>query len=431
MPSKRKPSSTGRAVVYDRVSVADDASHAEHLERCHAFAEARGWQVVAEEKETVSGFNRSKRRPAWERVEQMVERGEVDAVVVFAISRAGRNAARLMRFVELCRDHDVTFASATEPLDTAGPMGSVFVALLGALAEMESAAKRERAIVGRSIAKKNGTWSGGRRRFGLTTDAANRIVVDELEAVRIRDAATAILNGGSIRSIVKTWNDDGVTTTGGGRWTPTHVRDLLRSDAYVPAIVTASDHRRVVELLDSRRTGTAPDRYMLSGLVRCGVDGERLVGRGGRYICTHGPEGRRVHLAVAQLALDNAVLRMVREREEEVGAFEPVEARDASDDLVQERERIVGELEHVGELLDELGPDVVRGRTRKLRADLDVIDEQLDALKPASSPDFFDTFTEADVLIRQHAEQVVVAPAARRGERFNAERVSIDWRTSR
>jgi hypothetical protein len=361
----------------------------------------------------------------------MVERDEVDAVVVFAVSRAGRNAARFAAFVENCRDHGVTFASATEPIDTSGPMGGVILTLLGALAEMESATKRERALVGRSIAKRNGTWTGGRRRFGFTTDEANRIVVHEAEAARIRDAVTAILNGGSIRSIVKAWNDAGVTTTGGGRWTPTHVRELLASDAYVPAIVTASDHRRVVELLDSRRTGVAPDRYMLSGLVRCGVDGERLVGRGGRYICSHGPDGRRVHLTVDQLALDNAVLRLVREHEEEVGTFEPVEARDPSDDLVRERERIVGELERVGELLDELGPDVVRGRTRKLRADLDAIDEQLDALKPASSPDFFDTFTDADALIRQHAEQVVVAPAARRGGRFNAERVSIDWRASR
>jgi site-specific DNA recombinase len=83
-----------RAVVYDRVSEPDPESQAEHIARCEAFCEARGWTVVAREEDTASGFSRKVRRPGWDRVQQLVERREVDAVVVFAVSRAGRNCRR-------------------------------------------------------------------------------------------------------------------------------------------------------------------------------------------------------------------------------------------------------------------------------------------------------------------------------------------------
>jgi DNA invertase Pin-like site-specific DNA recombinase len=428
-----------RALVYDRVSVSDPASQAEHLRRCRSFCEARGWTVVREEAETVSGFSRSAVRPAWERVEQAVRAREVDAVVVFAISRAGRNAARLMAFVELCRDNGVTFASATEPIDTSGDFGRVFVALLGALAEMESASKRERTLLGRAIAQREGRWTGGRRRFGLDIEEDGKLVAHPVEAPLVRDAATALLNGTSLWDIARAWNAEGVTTTGGKPWHPNHVRDILAAPSNVPLVLAESDWRRVTDLIDSRKTGRAPDRFMLSGLVRCAEHDKPMTGRRGagrskgdgreqpdKYVCDHGgkPGERRVHMTVDALALENYVLRAVQQREADT-PFRPAEARDPSDDLVRERDDIVRELEALGEL--RLNEHVLRGRERRLVRELDAIEAKLAEAKPAKGTTFFEAYVDDATLVRRHVRRILVSPAGKGARRFRPERVRLVW----
>src|SRR5262245_38946007 len=96
-----------RAIIYDRVSVKDAASQEEHLRRCRSYASSQDWTVVAEHVDTASGFKRDVIRPGWEQVRAIVESNKTDVVLVFAMSRAGRNAASLLKFVEECRDHDV------------------------------------------------------------------------------------------------------------------------------------------------------------------------------------------------------------------------------------------------------------------------------------------------------------------------------------
>lgn len=74
-------------------------------------------------------------------------------------------------------------------------------------------------------------------------------------------------------------------------------------------IVTATDRRRVVEVFDARRTGRAPDRYLLAGLVRCAVHDRPMHGRQGKYACGH-DEVKKVHLSVPRGPLDALATRI-------------------------------------------------------------------------------------------------------------------------
>jgi hypothetical protein len=62
---------TKRAVIYDRVSVADPESQKEHIARCRAYAAAQeDTEVVAEYEDTASGFRRDTVRPGWVKVQE-------------------------------------------------------------------------------------------------------------------------------------------------------------------------------------------------------------------------------------------------------------------------------------------------------------------------------------------------------------------------
>ena len=54
----------------------------------------------------------------------------------------------------------------------------------------------------------------------------------ENEAENIRYAARAVLEGRSLSSIVKQWNEEGVTTSTGSKWTQPTLSQMLKNRAY-------------------------------------------------------------------------------------------------------------------------------------------------------------------------------------------------------
>jgi site-specific DNA recombinase len=69
-----------------------------------------------------------------------------------------------------------------------------------------------------------------------------RIVGEELEpaeAEAIKEAATRVLRGESLRSIAMDWNERGIKTLGGRKWQGSLIRRVLMS----PRIAGLKDHR--------------------------------------------------------------------------------------------------------------------------------------------------------------------------------------------
>ena len=136
----------------------------------------------------------------------------------------------------------------------------------------------------------------GRRGFGHSQDQ-REIVLDE--ANLIRDAATRLIQGESLTSIVEEWNRRGIRTTTGGPWRINALSGLLvqprlaglrcskstRREQPPPAILDLEIYERLVALRRDRKRGERPmapraaRRYLLSGLLRCWRCGSRLTGR--------------------------------------------------------------------------------------------------------------------------------------------------------
>jgi site-specific DNA recombinase len=439
MTAKRRGN---RAVIYDRTSVRDDASMEEHVKRCKSYCTSQKLKVVEGGVLTdrgVSGFH-DRARPRWVKVKEMVASGQVDVVVFFALSRIERNVARTFQFAELCEANGVTFVSVTEDINTGGPYGRVILAVMAAFAEVESLAKRERALMGREMNEREGYYSGGSPGFGFRSvkDGDHwRVVVEAPEAEMLRDAAYRVLNGkAGVQTIAKEWNAAGVKTVGGRtkgggkEWTPSHVRMVLEAERNVPGILAASTHRKLLRLFEGRKTGVAPERYLLTGLLRCGKCGAKMVGRAGRYICKNGPDGSRVHLSAVTGPVDEYIIAQAEERPERKREHVP----DPAAPLIKEREGVLQEMRDLGANLD-LPDEVLQARADALKAKLDDIEQQIEEGVPEAETEFHGDgdieFTERDdfrAWLDTLVKDAVLTPASKGASRFDPTRLRLTWR---
>lgn len=212
---------------------------------------------------------------------------------------------------------------------------------------------RERVLAGRAEVAQEGRWLGGRRPFGWEPNPDPRRPdgtpwLDEdghpvrgvlrlvpSEAAAIAAGCRAVVDGSTLRSLVREWNAAGLPTSQGGRWTPTELGRVLRrprnaglmeyqgeitGPASWPAAVDETTWRAAMVKLNNpeRKTTPGPARkWMLSGLARCGECGIYLIctrGRGGRlvYRCRDGQaDGGGGHVARDVATLDGFVSRLV------------------------------------------------------------------------------------------------------------------------
>ncbi len=73
-------------------------------------------------------------RPALNRLMDMVEKNQIEQVIVFSFSRFARSTSHLLKVLSKFKEKNVRFNSITESLDTNTPMGVVLFTILGALA---------------------------------------------------------------------------------------------------------------------------------------------------------------------------------------------------------------------------------------------------------------------------------------------------------
>jgi len=111
-------------------------------------------------------------RPGWDQLMAYVRPG--DTVVITELSRMTRSLVHLLVVVRDFERREIELISLREHLDTSTATGRCFLAIMGAIAQMERELKAERTAAGRAAAKARGR-TGGRPR----TDP------DKLEQARI------------------------------------------------------------------------------------------------------------------------------------------------------------------------------------------------------------------------------------------------------
>lgn len=286
-----------RATIYARISSDREGAglgvQSQEAD-CRDLAASLGWTVVSVHTDNdVSAYSGKPRRGYRAMLEELVD-GRVDAVLAWHTDRLHRSVTELEEYATLCDAHTVTTHTVKAGhIDLSTPSGRLVARQLGSVAryEVEHMVERQRRAKLRSASA--GKWKGGRRPFGYAGDGVE-VIDDEADAVR--KGGTAILAGESLRGVMRSWNAAGLTTSTGRPWDANSVRRVLLrprnaglmehqgeivGSAEWPAIVPEEEWRAVYAVLtDSHRKTTTGNtgKWLGSGLYRCGVCGERLVG---------------------------------------------------------------------------------------------------------------------------------------------------------
>jgi len=172
-----------RAALYARVSTPD-----QHLETqlydLRKLAAQRGFEVVREYCDR--GISGSKtKRPGLDSLMADGRRGEFSVVLVAAFDRIARSTKNFLEIVDELNSLSVEFVSAREAIDTSGPMGRMFLTMVGSIAELERSLIVERIKAGMRRAKIEGRRLG-RAPLDVDRDA---LVRDRLSGMSLTQVA--------------------------------------------------------------------------------------------------------------------------------------------------------------------------------------------------------------------------------------------------
>jgi DNA invertase Pin-like site-specific DNA recombinase len=172
-----------KAAIYARVSTAD-----QHLETqlydLRKLAANRGFEVSREYCDR--GVSGSKaRRPALDSMMADGRRGEFSVVLVAAFDRIARSTKNFLEIVDELNELEIEFISAREAIDTSGPMGRMFITLVGSIAELERSLIVERIKAGMRRARMEGQKLG-RAPLNVDHDA---LVRDRLAGMSLTSVA--------------------------------------------------------------------------------------------------------------------------------------------------------------------------------------------------------------------------------------------------
>jgi DNA invertase Pin-like site-specific DNA recombinase len=147
-----------RAALYCRVSTADQSCERQERDLT-AFAARAGYEVVGIFKETGSGvrLDRAERK----RVLALVQRHEIDAVLVTELSRWGRSTTDLLATLKELEARRVSLVAMNGmTFDLATPHGRMMATMLAGIAEFERELTTERIRSGIAAAKARGKRLG-------------------------------------------------------------------------------------------------------------------------------------------------------------------------------------------------------------------------------------------------------------------------------
>ncbi|MCB0908541.1 MAG: recombinase family protein [Nocardioidaceae bacterium] len=465
-------SATPAAVaIYARISNDPDGTRAgvdRQLQDCRALAESLGWTVAGEYVDNDVSAYSGKKRPEYERMLTDLTDGLVDGVLVYHMDRLTRRPIELEQFlsvVDAAKVSAVRFVSGPADLSTGD--GLLVARILAAMAAGESASKSRRvARKHHQNASEGKPHRGSVRPFGYEQDF---VTVNPVEAEIYRRLVARFLAGESSRSLALWLTDEQVPTVTGSGWTTSTLKGMLTNARYAglrvhrgeivaqgqwEPIITEDDHRRILaKYAEKMRSGRrAPQRYLLSGMLRCGRCGNRMFSAARedtrRYVCSSGPDhGGCGGTFVTAEPLERVIVDMVLYRLDTPDLADTLAGRSSTDTRTHELSVVV---DQANEQLEELSlafgnREITMAEWKTARAPiqqrLDAAQRQLGQITRTSAitglvghGQELATAWSGLNLGRQHAivaaliEHVTIGPGRPGTHKFDPARVSVQWR---
>ncbi len=411
------------AALYARVSSDRqdvDLSVSAQLRALKEYAKANGYSVAREYvDEAESG--RVADRPQFR---EMIEEGSkqqapFEVILVWKFSRFTRKREHAVAFKAQLRRKGIRVVSITEQAED-NATGRLLEGIIESVDEYYSENLAQEVVRGMREAASRGFFLGSNAPFGYrkikVSDGPKErptLEVDPATAPVVKEIFEKSLRGSGLKELCKELNERGITNRG-KRWYKGTLHYVLRNEAYTGTAVwgktskagEAADPVRVEgawpalvsrELFDDvqhamserapkvQRPGRVGSRYLLSGLLRCGVCGKSYRAQGAKsgrfayYICgTLFTEGAGTCSAryLSAPKVEDFIVEKIRERilnEETIVELVTL--------VAEEIDAIAGEMSGRLEVIEAELSDV-RRRLEKLYEAIETSDLTLEILSP-------------------------------------------------
>ena len=180
-----------KVYTYTRVSTTmqiDGYSLDAQKARMKAYADFNNFEIVGEYEDAGKSGKSTEGRLAFNNMIEDIKSGKdnVSFVMVFKLSRFGRNAADVLSSLQVMQDFGVNLICVEDGIDSSKDAGKLMISVLSAVAEIERENIRVQTMEGRIQKAREGKWNGGFAPYGYKlVDGRLEINEDEAEAIRI------------------------------------------------------------------------------------------------------------------------------------------------------------------------------------------------------------------------------------------------------
>lgn len=288
-----------RIAIYVRVSTLEQAQEGysidEQIDKLKKYCEAKDWSVYQIYKDP--GFTGSNvNRPGLNALISAAKRNLFDTVLVYKLDRLSRSQKDTLFLIEdIFGKMGISFVSLNENFDTSTPFGKAMIGILAVFAQLEREQIKERMSMGKLGRAKSGkAMAWNKAPFGYRYKNGDYII-EPLEAQIVKRIFDEYLSGTSITKIRDYLNEDGHI----GKkveWSYRSIRSILDNATYAgfskfkeelfegnhESIISKEDYFKTQQELKIRQKEAYKKnnnprpfqaKYMLSGLMRCGICG--------------------------------------------------------------------------------------------------------------------------------------------------------------
>lgn len=165
-----------KAVIYSRVSSEGNRQDNERqTNELIEYANKMGYKLVEVYEEKVSGYKKNEDRPIFSRMLEEIEKGAIDKVLVWELSRIGRSVIQSLQNIQLLTDKKVSIYIKNFNLETLNDdktpnsLSMFMVQILFSVSNMEAQLTKSRMVSGYRNHIKNG-GKVGRKSGSIETE---------------------------------------------------------------------------------------------------------------------------------------------------------------------------------------------------------------------------------------------------------------------
>lgn len=428
-----------RAAIYIRVSTQEQAEEGYSIqmqtERLKKFCEAKDFIVA--NIYTDPGYSGSNiKRPALTNMINDIKSKNIDLVLVYKLDRLSRSQKDTLYLIEdVFLKNNVDFVSMNENFDTSTPLGRAMIGILSVFAQLEREQIKERMSMGHIGRAKEGYWHGGSGAPIGYDFIDGRLVINEYEALQVKEIYELFLKGNTIhgiRDIMKSkysnrysgWNNNatvgkivrnsiyiGKIKYKGQEYEGKH-EPIITKEVFDMAQVRYKEIER--GLSDSQKS-PFKGNHLLSGMIFCGNCGARYftkcivskkAGTYYYYVC-YSRDGNREMKKInfcknpnfREDVLDNIIINQISELSRDPSIINGLNKRQNNTSDNKEtiiNNRIAEIVKQTDKLMDlyQIGSiplSSISSRLEPLQKERELLERDINDLKARNTPDLSET----------------------------------------